>query len=294
MKPRHHTILFIPSERSQTRKWRVTNLQIGVALGALAALTLAAALSIWGFMASKVDRAELARLQSENEKLRQSNQNFETRLQGVQSQISEYEDRTRKLAIVAGLENLGASGEGGVGGEVRPGALPSTDLVMTDLESRSSDLAGSLGRVAQRLDQNLQLISATPAIAPVRGILTSGFGNRRDPITGQRAFHSGIDISAPPGKPVKVTADGIVVRTEEYGGLGRAVYVAHGFGIVTIYGHMSRIQVTPGQRLKRGQTVGLVGNTGRATGYHLHYEVQLDGKLVDPLSYILDGAVAGS
>ena len=133
-----------------------------------------------------------------------------------------------------------------------------------------------------------KLISSTPAIAPVRGIVTSGFGYRRDPITGQRAFHSGIDISAPPGKPVKSAATGVVVKTEEYGGLGRAVYVAHGYGITTVYGHLSRISVTPGQKVERGDVVGLVGNTGRSTGYHLHYEVQVEGKSVNPLAYMLD------
>ena len=113
---------------------------------------------------------------------------------------------------------------------------------------------------------------------------------RARPITGQRAYHSGVDISAPPGKPVKASAEGVVTKTEQYGGLGRAVFVAHGFGVTTVYGHLSRITVTPGQRIERGTIVGLVGNTGRATGYHLHYEVQVNGQPTNPLAYILDRA----
>jgi murein DD-endopeptidase MepM/ murein hydrolase activator NlpD len=103
-----------------------------------------------------------------------------------------------------------------------------------------------------------------------------------------------VDIAAAPGQPVRASADGIVVEAGEVNGLGRAVYVAHGFGVTTRYGHMSRIDVRPGQRVKRGDIVGRVGNTGRSTGYHLHYEVRVDGDPVNPLAYILDDTAAGS
>jgi murein DD-endopeptidase MepM/ murein hydrolase activator NlpD len=88
---------------------------------------------------------------------------------------------------------------------------------------------------------------------------------------------------------VLAAADGIVVQAERNGRLGKAVYLSHGYGLTTRYGHLSRFNVTPGQRVKRGDTIGYVGNTGRATGYHLHYEVRLDGRPVNPLGYILDG-----
>ena len=287
---RHHTVIFVRNEGSQLRKWRLATWQILAGGALLVALTLASSYSIWFFLTSRVDRAELARLQEENDKLRLTNESFEARLQNLHGQIAESEDRTRKLAIVAGLENLGAGSEGGVGG----GDSGGPDGALSDLESRAGGLAVALTRVETRLGDNLKLISSTPAIAPVRGIVTSGFGNRRDPITGQRAYHSGIDISAPPGKPVKAAATGVVVKTEEYGGLGRAVDVAHGYGITTVYGHLSRIQVTPGQKVSRGDVVGLVGNTGRATGYHLHYEVQIEGRSVNPLAYMLDGGRGAS
>jgi murein DD-endopeptidase MepM/ murein hydrolase activator NlpD len=288
--PRHHTLIFVRHEGSQLRKWRLSSLQIVAGAVGLAFLLLAATFSTSIFLTSRVDRLELARLQDENEQLRVTNQSFESSLQGLQGQLSETEDRTRQLAIVAGLGNLGASSEGGVGGELPGGADPADALA--DLESRVGGLAHSLDRVEVRLGDNLKLISSTPAISPVRGILTSGFGHRRDPLTGQRAFHSGVDISASPGKPVKVTADGVVVRTEEYGPLGRAIFVAHGYGITTVYGHLSRILASPGQRVERGKLIGLVGNTGRATGYHLHYEVQVEGRPVNPLVYMLDSGRA--
>ena len=93
---------------------------------------------------------------------------------------------------------------------------------------------------------------------------------------------------------MRASADGVVIQAGEVGGLGQAVFIAHGFGVTTRYGHMSRIEVRPGQRVKRGDVVGRVGNTGRSTGYHLHYEVRVDGDPVNPLAYILDDAVAGA
>ncbi len=281
---RHHTVIFVRNEGSQLRKWRLATWQIVTGGALLVALTLGASLSIWYSLTSRVDRSELARLRDENDKLRLTNESFESRLQNLHGQIAETEDRTRKLAIVAGLENLGGSSEGGIGG----GDASAADAALVELEGRAGSLTFALDRVETRLGDNLKLISSTPAIAPVRGIVTSGFGYRRDPMTGQRAYHSGIDISAPPGKPVKSAATGVVVKTEEYGGLGRAVHIAHGYGITTVYGHLSRISVRPGQKVERGDVVGLVGNTGRATGYHLHYEVQIEGKSVNPLAYMLD------
>jgi murein DD-endopeptidase MepM/ murein hydrolase activator NlpD len=296
MHSKHYTLIVVRNEGSRFRKWRMSQFQLVALAAVVGILTLAATYSTWSAFSSRVNRGELARLQEENETLRLTNQSFENRLDGLQTRLSDSEDRTRKLAIVAGLENLGASSEAGVGGPsdsapaspASPGSNAAAQLAA--VEGRSEFLNQTLAQVESRLTDNLRLISSTPSIAPVRGIYTSTFGYRRDPITGQRAYHSGIDISAPPGKPVKATAEGVVTKTEQYGGLGRAVFVAHGFGVTTVYGHLSRINVSPGQRVERGAIVGLVGNSGRATGYHLHYEVQVNGQPTNPLAYILDRA----
>ncbi len=290
MHAKHYTLILVRNEGSRFRKWRLSQLQL-VALGAaMGLLTLAASYSTWSAFASRINRAQLGHLQTENETLRLTNQSFETRLDSLQARLADSEDRTRKLAIVAGLENLGMSSEAGIGGSSDTGAPTGPAAELAQVEGRSEYLSRTLRQVETRLSDNLRLISSTPSITPVRGIYTSPFGFRRDPITGQRAYHSGVDISAPPGKPVKATADGVVTKTEEYGSLGRSVYVAHGFGVTTVYGHLSRINVTPGQRIERGAILGLVGNTGRSTGYHLHYEVQLNGQPTNPLAYILDRA----
>lgn len=294
MNSKHFTLILVHNEGARFRKWRVTLAQLLITVLVLAGAGYAAAVSIWSYFSAGADRAELADLQRENGTLRVANDSFETRLRGLQERLVESEDKTRKLAIVAGLENLGASSEVGVGGtSIAAGDLDVTGAALASSEDRSRRLAETLDRVETRLNENLQLISATPSITPVRGLFTSTFGYRRDPLSGQRAFHSGVDISAPPGKPVKVAAAGVVVRTEEFGGLGRAVHVAHGFGVTTVYGHLSRLSVTAGQRLDRGDILGLVGSSGRSTGYHLHYEVQVNGRAVDPITYMIDRANVG-
>ena len=135
------------------------------------------------------------------------------------------------------------------------------------------------------LSERLEWLSARPTITPVKGVLTSGYGYRDDPLSGVHAFHRGIDLSAPAGNVVHATADGVVARASRVGGFGR---VAHGFGYSTRYGHLSQIDVEPGQRVKRGDVLGRVGRSGRATGYHVHYEVYEDGRSRNPLEYILD------
>lgn len=291
MAKRHHTIIVIPHAHAKLRKWRVTDLQIGLTLGALFLLTLIAAFFTWSHFSTKVNPVEIARLETENDQLRKTNQTFESSLQRLQDQLRESEERTRQLAIVAGVESLeGGAAEAGVGGpadeDVNLGDLPV-------LENRAGQLVGTLDAVEAKLAERVRWISSTPAIAPVKGIFTSGFGYRSDPLTHGHGVHQGVDIAAAAGQPVRASADGIVIRAGEVGGYGQVVYVAHGFGVTTRYGHMSRIDVRPGQRVKRGDFVGRVGNTGRSTGPHLHYEVRVDGEPVNPLAYILDDSAAG-
>jgi murein DD-endopeptidase MepM/ murein hydrolase activator NlpD len=283
MAKRHHTIIIVPHAHARLRKLRVTNLQIGIATCTLFLLTLTSAFFIWSHFNTELNPVEIQRLRRENDELRQVNQKFEGNIKSIQDRLVEYEDRTRQLAIVAGLDTLGGGAEAGIGGGT---PVPADDF--GGMSSRIEQLADTLGSVESKLEERVRWISSTPAIAPVKGILTSGFGHRADPLTRKRALHQGLDIVAAAGQPVHASADGVVMRATHVGGLGKAVYLAHGFGITTRYGHLSRIEAKPGQRVKRGDVIGRVGSTGRSTGYHLHYEVRVDGQPVNPLAYILD------
>jgi murein DD-endopeptidase MepM/ murein hydrolase activator NlpD len=167
------------------------------------------------------------------------------------------------------------------------------------------------GRVSRALEGGLtpgfsgdwtQLADA-PSMWPIEGPVTSSFGEREDPFNGEGAFHSGIDISAPFGTPVRATADGEVSDASMGAGYGREVVLNHGHDVMTVYGHLSAIAVLPGQHVTQGQVVGYVGQSGRSTGPHLHYEVRVHNVPVNPHKYLrttyaqvakLDGDQGGS
>ncbi len=130
------------------------------------------------------------------------------------------------------------------------------------------------------------LLVHTPLGYPVRGWITSPYGYRRDPFTGRREFHEGIDIAAPIGAPIRAPADGVVVFVGRKAGYGKMVIIDHGYGYSTAYGHCSRILVKVGQKVKRGQLIAKVGNTGRSTAPHLHYEVRVGKVAVNPYYYL--------
>lgn len=130
-----------------------------------------------------------------------------------------------------------------------------------------------------------------PSLWPINGQLLSPFGKREDPFSGEGALHTGVDLKAPTGTPVRVAADGIVRRAERFGGYGRLVIVDHGGGVTTYYAHLSKFYVIPGQEIRRGEPVGAVGASGRATAPHLHYEVRLGGNPVNPSRYLRNTAV---
>jgi murein DD-endopeptidase MepM/ murein hydrolase activator NlpD len=152
---------------------------------------------------------------------------------------------------------------------------------------KSASLTAS-GRRSFYLWRNAQL---RPSIWPLYGRLLSHFGRRNDPFSGEHAFHSGVDISAPTGTPVRATADGVVTFAQYYGGYGKLIVIRHG-DFETYYGHLSRIQVVEGQEIRRGEIIGASGATGRVTAPHLHYEVRQRGNPINPYPFLSQSLVA--
>lgn len=145
-----------------------------------------------------------------------------------------------------------------------------------------------LSELAQAAEQRSSRWAATPSIWPVRGWVTSGFGPRISPFTEKPAWHDGLDIGAAPNAPVQAPAKGRVTATGFDPKLGNIVRLDHGYGIETLYGHLAKALVKEGQRVNRGDVVGLVGSSGLATGPHLHYMVKVNGQALDPTKYILE------
>jgi murein DD-endopeptidase MepM/ murein hydrolase activator NlpD len=150
------------------------------------------------------------------------------------------------------------------------------------------------GRVSRALESGLSPnfagdwteLADAPSMWPVEGRLGSAFGQRQDPINGEGAFHAGIDIEAPYGTPVRATADGEVTGFAMGAGYGRQIVLDHGHDVLTVYGHLSAMAVVPGEHVTRGEVIGYVGQTGRATGPHLHYEVRVHKVPVNPHKYL--------
>jgi murein DD-endopeptidase MepM/ murein hydrolase activator NlpD len=170
---------------------------------------------------------------------------------------------------------------------VTPG-LSSPENTFGLLKDLLTGLEDRLQSVRTDVDKRNQLAAATPSIWPTHGWLSSSMGNRADPFTGEKDFHPGLDISADKGDPVYATADGKVVNASAAGNYGNLVILDHGYGLETRYGHLSAFKVQLGQTVKRGDLLGLVGATGRATSSHLHYEVRANGRILNPLQLLLN------
>jgi murein DD-endopeptidase MepM/ murein hydrolase activator NlpD len=182
-----------------------------------------------------------------------------------------------------------------------PMAASVLSSVLTTSLTSPEDTFGALRDLLQGLESRLNFVrhdverrealaSATPSIWPTRGGLTGFFGGRSDPFTGEPAYHQGIDISTEKGQAVYATADGVVETASYSGDYGNLVVVNHAFGLSTRFGHLSAFGVKPGQSVKRGNIVGYVGSTGRSTGAHLHYEILVNGRLINPLQLLAQPA----
>lgn len=288
---RVNTIIVVPHSKARFLKFSFsTRAMVIAACGVAAALVLSVVAIVYTGGAVH-RRAELKRLTEENHQLQDVNHQLEGTVVEIQARLDEFEERTARLALAAGLENEpavfpeteGSSGRAGSGGPYD--RLPETPK---QLKEQGEWIAHKLDLVEEQMTSTSQSLASMPTIAPVMGVITDGFGKRRDPFTGRWANHRGLDIAARIGTPVVAPAEGVVVYSGYDGGFGKVVRLAHGFGYTTVFGHLSKVLVKPGDEVRRGDTIGLLGSTGRSTGPHLHYEVHEDGKSVNPLYFILN------
>jgi murein DD-endopeptidase MepM/ murein hydrolase activator NlpD len=291
MPGRLNTIIIVPHSKARFVKFSFST-RTAIVVACAAAVGLILSIVAITFTGSAVNRRlEVERLRSDNVELAQVNEELEATIAEVQGRLDEFEERTSRLALAAGMEAqaVGFSGTGESGTRVGAGGpydrLPESPEA---LAAQGRWVERQLELVEGHLAEQERVLASTPTVAPAMGLITDGFGRRKDPFTGRLAFHRGLDLSARRGTPIKAPADGIVVYAGRNGGLGRTVRLSHDFGFTTVYGHLDKISVEPGQQVHRGQELGLMGNSGRSTGPHLHYEVHVEGKAVNPLYYILD------
>jgi murein DD-endopeptidase MepM/ murein hydrolase activator NlpD len=255
-------------------------------LGLVAALGLLAAFSAPRLALSLRDRdVELERLAQQNDSLRGEKDRFEQELSQLAHRLNRFEAQAGRLAAELGVEVL----EPAAGGEGGPDAAGPDGVLAEELGAlsfRTERLGSSMDELDQAFQERVRLLAATPNRMPVQGWFSHGFGWRKDPWTGARQFHRGIDIVAHAGTEIRAPADGIVSQATRKSDYGKMIDLSHGYGFVTRYAHLSEVLVRPGQRVSRGDLLGRVGSTGRSTGPHLHYEVFRDGRRVNPWKYL--------
>jgi murein DD-endopeptidase MepM/ murein hydrolase activator NlpD len=256
---------------------------------------------------AKHDVAQLytshATLELENANYRAATETLAGQILALQTTMS---DLGAKAALDPALQNsmdrlptlvknraMGGPTAGAALTTVTPG-LASPENTFGVLKDLLQSLESRLQTVRSNVDKRNSLAAATPSIWPTHGWLSSSMGNRADPLTGEKDFHPGLDISADKGDPVYATADGKVASAAMAGNYGNLVVIDHGYGIETRYGHLSAFKVRDGQDVKRGDLLGLVGATGRATGAHLHYEVRANGRILNPLQLLLNPRRSGA
>jgi murein DD-endopeptidase MepM/ murein hydrolase activator NlpD len=160
--------------------------------------------------------------------------------------------------------------------------------MIQNLSQKASSIESNLNSLLNFFESDSLRLASTPSIVPTVGWLASVYGHRNDPFTGEWTMHFGVDISTNVGNPIMATADGIVIKVQTDKYLGKNVTISHGNGFTTVYGHMSNFAVKSGQKVKRRDIIGYIGQTGKSVGPHVHYEVWRDGKRVDPRFYLLE------
>lgn len=223
-------------------------------------------------------------LQHETEVLRQRYDTLQKQVKQTNQQLATLQVLATEVSTAYGIRNQ-IAGSPDLAGESP--LVPSMGETLAEYNYlRTTNLSRRSRTIFTRGDTNI-----LPGLWPVTGRLMGGFGERTDPFSGEGARHTGVDISAPMGTPVKATADGVIVSAGWNSGYGRCVIIDHGNGYQTWYGHLSKIDVMEGAEIRQGETLGLVGMTGRATGPHLHYEVRIHSTPVNPYRYLAHASV---
>lgn len=292
MNKKVYTFLMFPGGHGKVRKIQIPGYAVDVALifCIIGVTTMVALGSSYARMLLKV--SDYNNMRAEHEALKTQYRSLENVVSQTNAKLDSLQSLATEVALAYGF------------GEARKARFPQSVLALAAQTNPTVDsgyhaslyafnllkataLAGPGNSNAPALNSAMPFArNNIPSIWPVRGGITAGFGERLDPLNGEGAFHAGVDIGAPKGTSVEAPADGIVLSAGTDAGYGNSILIDHGYGITTRYGHLSKIDVVVGQEVHRGQVIGAVGMTGRATGPHLHYEVHVNDTPVNPARYM--------
>ena len=303
---RRWTLVLVPHDSEPSRIVEVSYSVLKVLAGAAVVVLGVALLFGYASLSRSVDLSRTERLQQENRELAAQLGLLHGRMHHLSDTLDALAGRDEQIRVLANLDPLspevrqagigGPSGSSAANGsEPRSKLIRHAEAIRVDLAAmirRANLLATSFNEAADSLENHRDRLAAMPSIMPTQGWLTSAFSRmRQHPVLHVARPHEGIDVTAPSGSPIEAPAAGRVIGAGWEAGYGNTVTLDHGYGIETKFAHASKLMVRRGQQVERGQRIALVGNTGLASGPHLHYEVHVNGRPVDPLRYVLPEVV---
>jgi len=295
-----YTFLIVPKKNSAAKKIMISSTLLKGVIACFMVIVLATMYTYYDYIKIKREKIELTRLRqltkdqkTQIDVLAGKVENFAVKMDELRQldkevrNLANFEDKQNKgqLLGIGGSPSLGNGVASHLEGD-RKMVVASINKNVDQLMGDANDQVRSYGELIKFLKEQKSIHEATPSIWPVKGWVTSEFGNRVSPFGGGREFHKGIDIASRMGLAVVVPADGVVAEAAYDREMGHMVRINHGHGMTTWYGHLTRSVVKEGSMIRRGAVIGYVGNTGRSTGSHVHYSVFLNGIPVNPRKYL--------
>ena len=298
MADRRWTVMVVPHGSDSPRSFSISEravraaLYLGAMLGLMAAIGLGTSIATTSrYISGAVRPTEANAMSSHPRDLSE----VAKRVASLRDTLEVIKKREAQIRLLAGLPATDSVAQILAAAQDSLADSASRGLPRADVETliqRADQLSARFAAVTDSLERNAQRFASVPSIMPTPGWLTSQFSRSRNhPLLHISRPHEGIDVAAPMGAPIIAPASGVVMRVGYENGYGNTLEIDHGNGIVTRYAHCSRIDVKNGQRVTRGQVIAAVGSTGLATGPHLHYEIHINGKVVNPLTYVLSDAI---
>jgi murein DD-endopeptidase MepM/ murein hydrolase activator NlpD len=297
MNRRKYTVLVIPSGRGKTHRFTVDSLVLTSFVVFSIVFAAATLYFSYDYMAEQFDKTQLANLEQENELLTDRISGMQGTISDLRDEYAEIIEKEKAIRVMFDLPEIDeAERQLGIGGpelfnwdsgSIAERITYSTELDIDELVRLSTYETQQYKQIYDELISKRAELDHTPSIRPCDGYRTRGYGLMPHPISGDKRFHAGIDIANRPGTPIYTTADGTVEYVGTKGRLGKTIIVDHGNGLKTIYGHLNKYSIKRGTRVRRGDKIGEMGNTGYSTAPHLHYAVTFNGRSVNPSKYIV-------
>lgn len=313
---KNYSIIVVTGATSTNKEFVISSRLIKNSIIAFSFLLLIFGFVIFDYLTISFDKEKMKRLETENIEKEQTIAELNHKFEALNRSLKQMEVFKERIMVAMGLQSPYALREVGSGGFDASSSINNVNSSMESPNVKNVNLkeavnpkkinneqivenAGKITKNAKDVEKMIKFVeihineqkaklAATPALWPTRGYLTDGFGWRTHPITGKKDFHKGLDVATQLGNKIVAPADGYISFTEKNVMMGLLIHIDHGFGFATRYGHMASMAVKEGDRVKRGQVIGYVGNTGRSTAPHLHYEVIYMNKNMNPMHYIFD------